>query len=336
MKEHIKFPSIGQFRQVVYKVNRKYNFVGLDENKEPIYDNTKPKPILTFNGTVKIHGTNASVCYSKEDGIYYQSRKNIITPQKDNAGFAMFAESNKLSFHKMFDSLISIYDDRNFKTITIYGEWAGQGIQRGVAICELPKSFYIFNVKLDDEFVGAGNLRDTENRIYNINDFKNFTIDIDFNNPELSQNMIIEETIGVENECPVAKKLGISGIGEGIVFTCESEIGFLMFKSKGEKHSKSKVKTLKVVDSDRIMKIKDMAEKVTPKWRLEQFLNEVCNLNNGGQITRDKISQFIRAVIADVFKEEMDIITEAKIEGKELGKPISNICRNYFFEQEKI
>lgn len=56
MRHFVKFPSIEQFRSVVASVNRKYNFVGLDENGDPIYDNTKPKPVLSFRGTVKLHG----------------------------------------------------------------------------------------------------------------------------------------------------------------------------------------------------------------------------------------------------------------------------------------
>ena len=38
MKKMIKFPSIDQFRTVVSNINRQYNFVGLDENGEAIYD----------------------------------------------------------------------------------------------------------------------------------------------------------------------------------------------------------------------------------------------------------------------------------------------------------
>lgn len=332
--DHIKYPSIGQFRNVIYQVNRTHEFVGLDENNEPIYDKGRPKPTLTFKGTVKIHGTNAAVCYNDTDGIYYQSRKNIITPEKDNAGFAKFAESNKDVFLEMFDD-ISCSMDTKGKTIAIYGEWAGQGIQKKVAVSQLPKSFFIFGLKIEnDPVIKPTLLRSPENRIYNIHHFQTFSIDIDFNNPGLSQNKIIEETIKVEEECPVGKALGISGIGEGIVFSCQTDKELLMFKSKGEKHSKSRVKTLKAVDAIKLLKIKELAEEVTPKWRLEQFLNEVCDLSNGGQITRDKISPFIRAVIKDAFKEDMDIIEKAGINSKDLGKPIADICRKYFFEQE--
>jgi len=240
--EHIKYPSIKQFRNIVYDINRNYAYVGLDENEEPIYDNSRKKPILTFTGTVKIHGTNASVCLDKESNIYYQSRKNIITLQKDNAGFAMFAESNKDIFVEMFETILANVSSEK-QDIVIYGEWAGKGIQRGVAISELDKSFFIFGVKYGEDWLNCSTLLSSpENKIYNINDFQKYSIEIDFNQPELSQNKIIDMTIGVENECPVAKQLGISGVGEGIVFQCFNINQNYMFKSKGEKHSKSKVK----------------------------------------------------------------------------------------------
>jgi len=61
MKKHISFPSIEQFKNVIANVNRKHNFVGLDENGDAIYDPSKPKPKLKFKGTVKLHG-----CFEKD------------------------------------------------------------------------------------------------------------------------------------------------------------------------------------------------------------------------------------------------------------------------------
>ena len=100
MKKHLSFPSIEQFRTVIANINRQFNFVGLDEQGEAIYDMTLPKPILTFTGTVKLHGTNAGVCFNKQAGLWVQSRENIITPEQDNAGFAFFVEANKETFLK--------------------------------------------------------------------------------------------------------------------------------------------------------------------------------------------------------------------------------------------
>lgn len=84
----IKFPSIDQFRTVVSNVLRHYNFEGLDENGEAIYDPSKPKPVLKFIGTVKLHGTNFGINFNDIDGMWCQSKENIITVTKDNAGSA--------------------------------------------------------------------------------------------------------------------------------------------------------------------------------------------------------------------------------------------------------
>src|SRR5688572_22625999 len=106
MKKVIKFPSIEQFRNVVATINRKWNYVGLDEQGEPIYDLSIPKPVLKFIGSVKLHGTNLGISWNRKDGLWVQSRENIITPQKDNAGSAFFVETNKEAFEKLFAEIV--------------------------------------------------------------------------------------------------------------------------------------------------------------------------------------------------------------------------------------
>lgn len=234
MKKMIKFPSIEQFRTVISNVNRRYNFVGLDENGEAIYDPSLPKPVLKFKGTVKLHGTNAGVSYNAKSGMWAQSRENIITPEKDNAGFAFFAHSHETEFLRLFFDVAGNEDiDLHNNTITIYGEWAGKGIQKGVGISEIEKTFFIFGVKVTPHteteedlkenpayWVDSSYLRFLSARIYNIEDFQTYEIDIDFNMPQLAQNQLADLTIAVEEQCPVAKHFGAEGIGEGIVWTC--------------------------------------------------------------------------------------------------------------------
>lgn len=214
--ELIKFPSIRQFRNTVYDVNRTFNFIGMDENNEPMYDESKSKPTLTFKGTVKLHGTNAGVCYNDADGFWCQSHKKIITPLKDNAGFAFFVESKKEAFIKIFEEIKEKNKiDTSVYTISLYGEWAGKGIQKSVGINNIEKTFFIIGVKvahpdpeIANQWIDCTGYRDKENRIYNIHDFKTYSIDIDFNHPELSQNEIIKQTLEVEEQCPVSKEFG--------------------------------------------------------------------------------------------------------------------------------
>jgi hypothetical protein len=224
MKKMVKYPSIEQFRTIIATVLRQFNFAGLDENGDAIYDTTKPKPTLTFKGTVKLHGTNAAVSYNTNGGLWAQSRENIITVEKDNAGFAFFVESNKDVFNKVFREIqeqTNVSYEHN--TVTVYGEWCGGNIQKGVGITNLPKSFFIFGVKIspivaDEEelktnpayWVDYSYLRAPEVNIFNIDDYQTWEMDIDFNMPQLVQNKLSELTLAVEEECPVAKAFGFS------------------------------------------------------------------------------------------------------------------------------
>lgn len=350
-KRHISFPSIEKFSNVVGNINRSHNFVGLDENGDAIYDPSKPKPVLTFTGTVKLHGTNAAVCYNNVDGLWVQSRENIITPESDNAGFAFFVETNKDEFRE----LVAQVEDKfipfvncNENTISIYGEWCGGNIQKGVAITNLPKSFFIFGVKITPfpvegeekprpaYWVDYSYLRSPEHKIFNINDYQTWSVDIDFNQPQLVQNKLIELTLAVEDECPVAKAFGFSGIGEGIVFSYRNEKGEeFRFKSKGEKHSaKSKVNTLKPVDDEKINKCIQVSNTVCPAWRLEQMLDKQFDLLNGGKLDVKGLGEYIKLVINDIIKEEGDVLSEASLEPKDISKYVSEIARKYFFSRQ--
>jgi hypothetical protein len=80
--------------------------------------------------TEKIDGTNACVVIDGSE-IAAQSRTRIITPEKDNFGFARWVHTNK-------DVLIELLGDGRH-----YGEWWGNGIQRGYGLKE--KRFSLFN-----------------------------------------------------------------------------------------------------------------------------------------------------------------------------------------------
>jgi hypothetical protein len=345
MKKMIKFPSIEQFRTIIATVLRQYNFAGLDENGDAIYDTTKPKPTLTFKGTVKLHGTNAAVSGNLSDGIWAQSRENIITPEKDNAGFAFFVESNKELFTELIATVFTKNEiDMLENTVTIYGEWAGGNIQKGVGVTNIEKSFFIFGVKVtphtttEEEakvkpayWVDYSYLKSPENRIFNIDDYQTWTMDIDFNMPQLVQNKLSELTLAVEEECPVAKAFGFPNtIGEGIVWSTNLNGNVHRFKVKGEKHSSSKVKTLAAVDTEKLESIQSFVEYAVTESRFNQALENV--FPNDEPIENKKLGDVIRWVVNDVIKEEMDTMVDNKIEPKDVNKYISSKVRDMFFK----
>ena len=349
MKKHISYPSIEQFRNVIAGINRQFNFVGLDENGEAIYDHKKLKPTLTFKGTVKLHGTNAGVSftsgYEPDSSVYWiQSRENIITPEKDNAGFAFFVESKKHVFKKFVDQInaSSFYDFR-YNTVTIYGEWAGGNIQKGVGICNLPKSFFIFGVKVtphtstEEEqktkpafWIPSHYLKSPEDNIYNIEDFQTWEMEIDFNYPELVQNKLGELTLAVEEECPVAKAFGFSGIGEGIVWSVNYNGVVHRFKVKGELHSSSKVKKLASVDTEKINSIKEFVDYAVTESRFNQGIEKT--FPNNEPIDVKKMGELMKWIVNDIIKEEMDTMVANNIEPKDVNKYVSAKVREMFFK----
>ena len=80
--------------------------------------------------TEKIDGTNGLIAIGEDGEFQVGSRNQWITPEKDNAGFARWAYAHK-------DELMQL--GAGFH----YGEWWGQGIQRGYGLDE--KHFSLFN-----------------------------------------------------------------------------------------------------------------------------------------------------------------------------------------------
>lgn len=331
--EFIKFPSIEQFRTVIKKVNDRAKFAGKDENGDAIFDHSKTSPTLKYVGFVKGHGTNSGIKFNpvtKE--IECQSRNNNISVDSDNAGFARFVENNKEVILNLFNSI----ENPDSKVIAIFGEWAGKGIQKGVAISQVDKFFSIFKVKVGENYVSnevLSTLKSNENRIFNMTQFGSYEIEIDFNRPEFSQNTLVDLTLQVEKECPIGKFFGVSGIGEGIVWSCVT-LGFessdFWFKTKGEEHSVSKVTKIAAVDIEKIKSNEEFVEKTVTENRLRQGLEYLKEMKI--ELSPKSTGEFIRWVHNDILKEEKDVMDISGISEKDLGKLVSVKAKTWFFQ----
>lgn len=334
MKKHTSFPKIPQYKNVLTQIKHDIRYVGQDEQGNPIYDETKELPTVTFIGTVKLHGTNASVCYNKEHGMWAQSRSNIVTVKNDNFGFAAFVERNKEVFQEMFDKEFILEDNH---TACIYGEWAGKGIQSGVAISKLDKSFFIFAVKIKDHVKNESyylsdpsTFKSPEHRIYNIYDFGTYEVEVDLNHPKDPINKFIELTEKIEQECPVAKVFGHSGVGEGIVWSVQLEGRYGLhyrFKTKGEKHSVTKVKKLVQVDEEKLNSVKDFVEYAVTENRVLQGMQET------GANDRKDTGTLMRWIINDILTEEVSALVENGLEAKDVTKQLADAARKIFFRK---
>ena len=196
---------------------------------------------VQYVGFVKLHGTNAAVGRTKDGDMYYQSRNRIITPQDDNCGFAQAMSQFP------WESFLQPGD-------LLFGEWAGKGVQRKVAISELEKEFYPFIGYRNGGYVdpyymiprsSPGELVDPYARL-----------EFSTTNLEATGRIINELTLEVEETCPVAFNHGVKGIGEGLVWRPDpgvyGAVAFnpeTWFKSKGVQHEvKERIPSTKTFD----------------------------------------------------------------------------------------
>lgn len=354
MAHFIKFPSIEQFRSVVSQVQKRSRYVGKNVEGDALYDLTKAAPILTFTGTVKLHGTNAAVIYNKATGYYRaQSRERLLSLESDNAGFCMFTEQKRLAFQVIFERIYAANKLSDDAFVVIYGEWCGEGIQSKVALSQLPKMFVAFDIyvfKTDKEtfhesaanydngcwLTSAANLSllvdFNYEGIYSINQFPTYVVEIDFNKPEEAIPFLQQQTIDVEEECPVGKHFGVTGVGEGIVwsFLGVDRKDYLRFKVKGEKHQSSKVKKLLSVDVEKMNAIAEFADYAVTESRLMQGL-EHLRMNNL-PLSIKSTGEFIKWVQADVLKEEQDTIVANSFNVKAVNTALAVKAKTWFIQ----
>jgi hypothetical protein len=90
-----------------------------------------PRLVGFMTITEKIDGTNAAVVVNEDGTILAQSRNRFITPREDNYGFAAWVGAHEGELRALGSGVH-------------FGEWWGQGVQRGYDLVE--KRFSLFNV----------------------------------------------------------------------------------------------------------------------------------------------------------------------------------------------
>jgi hypothetical protein len=332
--EFVKFPEIGQFRNAAYYVKSDAQYVRQDENDNPVYDEDAPLPTLQARGTTKIHGTNAAACFDpRSQEFWFQSRSQIIGPNNDNCGFVATYGNRELGF--LFDAI----PHSDNEIVSVFGEWAGKNIQKGVAISEIPKTFFVFAVKvgerwLSNSFHSYARLTFPEHRIYDIRDFGTYEVYIDFEAPQMALDRMEALTKSVEAQCPVARHFGVEGTGEGIVWRLQDidKNPNFWFKTKGEEHKVTKTKELIPADIERQESIEAFISATVTEARCQQAISILRQGNV--PVDRKALGWFIKWVHDDIIKEESDTLETSGIAVKDIGKPIADTARKWFFQNE--
>lgn len=351
IQEQLKsYPSIKVFRNLVYDLKSNIDYRGRDENEQPIYVHDKPYPIVNFKGTAKAHGINCSIVEQfNGENILFKTKSMILDDETDKAiGFKRFmtAQFDNNELQSFVTSIVKKIPKQYWKLdktdiVEIFGEFCGTGVQKDVAISKLPKMFIIFDVRVNDQFLTYDELsidmQLNERGIYNIKQFGEFNLQIDFELPEPARLRIEELVNQIEHQCPIAKHFGITGDAEGIVWTSE-----LVTIDDVDRTYKMKTKCRKFERQSEIVIRKDtssferhdeFANLVVHEARLEQWFVHMLH----HQIPQDMqhIKDFIRLVQVDVIAEESDTMTELNLTTVSTNSSVANIARAWYIQKIK-
>jgi hypothetical protein len=299
----------------------------------------------------KLHGTNSAVQCHNDGTLVCQSRETIITPEKDNAGFARWVDSNKSAWQQI-------------KGWIIYGEWVGPGIQKGVAVSQLPKkAFAVFAARLleendmlitdpavlgdlvfgiPDTYVLPWYARPT---MHGSDTQVNISFDIDW---ALSSEELVPVTdeinkwvMEVEANDPWVKSVfGIDGVGEGLVFypSSREHIGWenyknLTFKAKGDKHKNIATAKPAQVSAESAANVDAFVALVLTDARLEQGAGKVALTT--GSYDQSQTGKFVSWIVSDVEKEAQDELAASNLEWKAVLKLLQTKARTWYLEKAK-
>jgi hypothetical protein len=365
MPEHIKWPSISQFRHVVSALQHKFQSTGeRNEQGKMVLDAAIPLPVLKYKGTVKLHGNNASVTFNlKTAEVVTQGRDIILNEKNTNHGFFHKAAAHEELYRQLCLRLLSATasETKEFLAaqpsacLVLYGEWCGRGIHKKCAIHQLDPMFVVFRVGLageleDDDDASANRaffwfnddlvtatmdeqaLADA--RIFSIGRFPTYVQTFDFNDPNAILQNVIATTLEVEKMCPVGQHFGVSGLGEGVVWRCE-EPGYehprFWFKIKGDEHKNSKIKDDSVVDPEVAADIAKFVSNTVTESRLEQaraYLEA-----RGVPFAVESRGEFLAWVSRDILREEADLIQAAGTDKKLLTRAINAAAKDWLKQQ---
>ena len=299
-------------------------------------------PTLTYRAKVKLDGTNAAVQFFPDGTIAAQSRSQVITPKKDNAGFAIWLAQHQDAFS------ICAKEEH----MTIFGEWCGKGSQRRTAISDIDrKIFVVFAVQLgtgDDET--ARWVIEPERIVQYVPvhpdvyvlTFYGEAIVLDFSNESglveaiASLNQTVEQ---VAHLAPWVKDTyGLEGLGEGLVLDPEvdsvverREYRDLLFKAKGLKHQVVKTKKPVQLDPEIAKNIDEFVALFVTSNRCEQALIEGCDR----KLEMSQTGAFLKWIGTDVQKESHAELEAAKLTWKQVSKAVGKAARDWYISKVK-
>lgn len=308
------------------------------------------KVSVNYGAKIKMHGTNAAVRVTPDGYAFAQSRSRDITPEQDNAGFAAWVAETHDAWGFLTESVDEIAPESD---IIFYGEWAGKGIQKGDAVCQLnDKYFFVFAVYVAESETYIVDPAMIEALVPDLDQVVVLPWDrayhdaIDFNDAGLCESfaqMLTEHVESVGERDPFIYNIfGISGPGEGWVLTPMCNPGMdptkvgtvdeywynrLTFKVKtqahGVKKGKAASKDLEIPEG-----VPEFVEAFVTPARCEQGLAEI-----GGVAAPEKTGDFLKWLGQDVKKESAAELSEMMLEWRDVSKHVTAAARVWWLKQ---
>jgi hypothetical protein len=350
MSNVIKFPSIASFREVIATVRHISQYTGEVRDGQPVYDESRPLATLDYVGRVKLHGMNSSVAFFEDGSHQVQSREVVLTPEDDATGFARFVQAlPDTALTHLREAAMAAAGERATYPITVYGEWCGQGVQKGVGVSKLPKMFAVFGVLVghrdpdnpwnetwvDVDRTTAVSL--PELRIYHVDSFGRLPLSIDFSAPAKAAEILTEVTTRVGEQCPVANALGAEGKGEGWVWMpVDPKLRSnprLWFKTKAEEHKQRKTSGADEVDPEKAAKLESaraVVDEFLTEARLERGLSYLAEA--GKPLEMKSTGDFVRWVTQDIIKDASAEMPEG-VTAKDVGSAASKLVSAWYIKK---
>ncbi len=295
----------------------------------------QPLPVVRYRAKVKLHGANCAVQIAA-DGLACQSRTTMLTPESDYKGFAAWVRDHRAYFTSLRPGLV------------VFGEWCGPGVEKGMAISQVPSKLFVVFAVRDGErvvfdpdevraLVPAASAPDT----LHVLPWDGDDVTIDYGSREHLDRIaaaLSTRVAAVEHEDPwVQQTFGVSGLGEGLVFypievngqpplTTPEGLAGLMFKAKGDKHRTAGARTAVQVDATAASSVGEFVTLMVPDARLEQGLSSVCD----GVVDMKQIGKFLAWVAADVRKESVAELEASNLTWPQVEKAVQAHARAWF------
>ncbi|ELR17194.1 phenylalanyl-tRNA synthetase beta subunit, putative [Acanthamoeba castellanii str. Neff] len=311
------------------------------------------KPLL-YRGKVKLHGQNGGVTIEAGGRVGAQSRNTFLDK---GTGLGEYVHHNRAYFADLFRP----HADQSYTRLSVFGEWCGARVQKGVALSMLAKPiFAVFAIQMDDAilyepedltaFLTHNNTLPDEMHVLPWH-----TEAMEFNladtaHVESRLDTVNGLTDAIDSEDPwVLRTFGVRGPGEGLVWypinvdlatddepsakglkmkAVSGEVyASFVFKTKGEKHRVVGTKKAAQVKAPTAENASKYVELMLPEPRLQQGVQSV------GGMEKKHIAAFIKWVVADVEKEGKDELAASGLEWKQVAPLITTKAREWFLAQ---